>query len=172
MPPTAFASSEPLDVRAAPLRYPRPSRLAAPLKVAPPKAAAAAERLGLVTVGALLEHLPSDRRAARTVAALAIEETATVVVEVRAISSRTVRRRGMKPLVEATVGDGTGTMKATFFNQPWLERRYRPGTRLMLTGKYQGRRGFRVQAHAPTGEAVAADGWERVQEPGPGGGPE
>ena len=37
-------------------------------------------------------------------------------------SSRPVRRRGMKPLVEATVTDGTGVMKATFFNQPWLAR--------------------------------------------------
>ena len=37
-------------------------------------------------------------------------------------------------------------MKVTFFNQPWLERRYRPGTRLLLTGKFQGAsRGFRVQ---------------------------
>ena len=33
---------------------------------------------------------------------------------------RPVRRRGMKPLVEATVADATGVMKATFFNQPWL----------------------------------------------------
>ena len=46
-----------------------------------------------------------------------------------------MRRRGMKPLVEARVADETGTMPVTFFNQPWLERRYRPGTRLLLTGK-------------------------------------
>ena len=52
----------------------------------------------------------------------------------------------MKPLVEATVADATGVMKATFFNQPWLERQYRPGTRLMLTGKYQARNRFRVNA--------------------------
>ena len=35
-------------------------------------------------------------------------------------------------------------MKATFFNQPWLERKYRPGTRLMLQGKYEARNRFRV----------------------------
>ena len=81
------------------------------------------------------------------------------MAEVRSISSRSVRRRGMKPLVEAVVADATGTMKATFFNQPWLERKYRPGTRLLLQGKYQGRNRFRVSFHAPTGEAVgAADG--------------
>ena len=66
------------------------------------------------------------------------DETATVIVEVRSITARPVRRRGMKPLVEAVVADGSGVMKATFFNQPWLADRYRPGTRLMLRGKYQG----------------------------------
>ena len=47
-------------------------------------------------------------------------------------------------------------MVVTFFNQPWLERRYRPGTRLLLTGQVPGpRRGFRVNEHAETGELVA-----------------
>ena len=60
----------------------------------------------------------------------------------------------MRPLVEATVADETGLMGATFFNQPWLEKKYRPGTRLALTGKYEGRNRFRVQQHAPTNEAA------------------
>src|SRR3954451_9072520 len=160
--PTVFASSEPLSERelhsAGPPRYPRPSRLATPLPVKPAKAPAAAERLGLLTVGDLLEHLPRDRSSARTIAALAPEETATVVVEVRSISSRPVRRRGMKPLVEAVVGDETGTMKATFFNQPWLTGKYPPGTRLLLQGKYQARNRFRVSFHAPSADALGAEG--------------
>ncbi len=160
VPPTAFASSETLPDEAlhaaGPPRYARPSRLRTPLPVTPAKAAAAAERLGLNTVGDLLEHLPRDRQDARTIAALSPEETATVVVEVRSIRSRPVRRRGMKPLVTAVVADATGTMEATFFNQPWLERKYTPGTRLLLSGKYQARNRFRVQFHAPTGEEVAS----------------
>jgi len=44
-------------------------------------------------------------------------------------------------------------MKATFFNQPWLAQRYRPGTRLVLHGKYEGRNRFRVANHATTDEA-------------------
>jgi len=87
VPPTAFTSAEPLsddELRAAgPPRYPRPSRLATPLEVTPAKAAAAAERLGLNTVGDLLEHLPRDRQSARTIAELAMDEVATVVVQVR-----------------------------------------------------------------------------------------
>jgi ATP-dependent DNA helicase RecG len=157
--PTAFGTSEPLPRRRledAPVRsYPRPSRLAARLEVESAPAARGARSLGLETVGDLLEHLPRDRREARTVAALVPGEAATVVVEVRRIRSRPVRRRGMRPLVEATVADATGPMKAAFFNQPWLEGKYRPGTRLVLHGKYQGRSRFSVQGHAPTSDAVA-----------------
>ncbi len=137
------------------------------------KAEKAARKLELFTVGDLLEHIPRDRRAARTIDQLVDGETATVLVEVRSIKSRQVRRRGMKPLVEARVSDETGTMGVTFFNQPWLERRYKPGTRLLLTGKYQGQRGFRVNEHAETGELVstgedmatypASDGLSSVQ---------
>jgi ATP-dependent DNA helicase RecG len=159
--PTAFAAPDPLDDAAltrAPVHLPRPSRLEQPLDVpGGPKAAAAAASLELHTVGDLLRHLPRESGEARTIAALTLDETATVLVEVRSIRSRPVRRRGMKPLVVATVADATGVMEATFFNQPWLERHYRPGTRLMLTGKPQSRGRFRVNHHAVT-EAVAAVG--------------
>jgi ATP-dependent DNA helicase RecG len=163
---TAFASSDPLDpseLSDAPVRYPRPSRLRAPLSLPGPKAQRAAETLGLATVGDLLLHLPRDRREARAVADLVPGDSATVVVQVRSISSRSVRRRGMRPLVEAMVADDSGAMKATFFNQPWLEQRYPVGTRLALHGKFEGRRGrgaggqFRVQAHARTNEAAGGD---------------
>ena len=161
MTPTSFASSTPLaraEIEAAAVRYPRPSAIRVPLDVPGAKAEQAAAALGLNTVGDLLEHLPRDRRQARTVAELSPGETATVVVEVRNISSRSVRRRGMRPLVEATVADDTGPVKATFFNQPWLVRQYPPGTRLVLHGRYQARNRFAVQTHARTNEALAGSG--------------
>ncbi len=163
----AFAGRQELDIatlRDAPVRWPRRVRLDEPLIAPSPRAAEALEALGLRTVGDLLAHLPRAGGEARTIAALVPEETATVLVEVKSISSRPVRRRGMKPLVEATVADATGVMRATFFNQPWLERQYRPGTRLMLQGKAQGRGRFRVGDHAPT-EEVAATGDAVAQYP-------
>ncbi|HEY4279570.1 MAG TPA: ATP-dependent DNA helicase RecG, partial [Conexibacter sp.] len=101
-----FASADPFDdaaLRAAPLRLPRPSRLATPLDAPGPRAARALEALGLATVGDLLNHLPRARGEARTVDTLEYDETATILVEVRGISSRPVRRRGMRPIVEALV---------------------------------------------------------------------
>jgi ATP-dependent DNA helicase RecG len=166
-PPLAFAEGHELtadELWRAPVRTPRPSRLAEPLDIKPPTAQAAAESLGLETVGDLLNHLPRATGEARTIAELALDENATVLVEVKSITSRPVRRRGMKPLVEATVSDGTGIMKATFFNQPWLSAAYPVGTRLMLSGKYQGQNRFRVNQHAKT-DAVAAVGSEAAQYP-------
>ena len=149
---------------AAPLRWPRPSRLEAPLAVASAKTAAGLHALGLSTVGDLLVHLPRASRETRTVAALRAGEQATVAVAVGTIAMRAVRRRGMRPLVEATVLDATGSMRATFFNQPWLVKRYPPGTRLLLHGKADARGGFRVSHHALSCEAAVVCG-----APGDGG---
>ncbi|MHB1570783.1 MAG: ATP-dependent DNA helicase RecG, partial [Solirubrobacteraceae bacterium] len=161
MVPVAFATSQPLDVAAldgAPVRWPRPSRLATPLRFENQRAGRAAASLGLTTVGELLEHLPRDHRDARTIDQLAPGEVATVIGEVLRIAARPVRRRGMRPLVEATLGDGSGTLVATFFNQPWLVGRYPPGTRLVLHGKFEARNRFRVQAHAKTSATGSPDG--------------
>ena len=157
---TAFASRDELDRAAledAPLRWPRPSRLAEELEVPGQKAAEAARGLGLYTLRDLLGHLPRAGGEARTIGTLGPGDVATVIVEVRTIRSRPVRRRGMRPLVVATVADATGPMEATFFNQPWLVGRYRPGTRLLLHGKYEGRNRFRVTTHAMTTEATGGE---------------
>src|SRR3984957_541372 len=154
--PMAFGDRRVLprsELLAAPLRWPRPSRLDEQLALPRGKLADGMSALGVSTVGELLEHLPRDSRESRTIAALRAGEQATVAVQIRAIGSRPVRRRGMRPLVEATVFDATGTMRATFFNQPWLTERYPPGTRLLLHGKADGRGGFSVAHHAPTAEA-------------------
>jgi len=161
--PLQFASAEPFEadqLAQAPVHLPRPSRLAEPLPGATdlgPRAARALETLGLHTVGDLLEHLPRARGEARTVATLQRGETATVLVEVKRIDTRSVRRRGMKPRVAATVADATGSMEVSFFNQPWLAQRYPPGTRLLLTVRTDPRGRTSVTAHSPTDLQVAAD---------------
>jgi ATP-dependent DNA helicase RecG len=173
--PRAFASNRPLglaELLAAPVRWPRPSRLREPLKAPARKAADGLGSLGLHTVGDLLEHLPRDLREARTVAALRPGEQATVAVQVRAIAARAVRRRKMRPLVEASVFDETGSMYAVFFNQPWLVEKYPPGTRLLLHGKAGSGGRFSVAHHAVGGELGAAElaGADGSAGVAPGGG--
>lgn len=151
--PRGFATGEPLDrgqLLRSPVRWPRPSRLDQQVPAPGPKAQAALESLGAATVGGLLEHLPRTSSVAKSIDELAIGESATVVATVESIRSRPVRRRGMRPMVEATVTDGTGKLKVAFFNQPWLVERYRPGTRLLVQGVVQPGGKLRLAGHAPT----------------------
>jgi ATP-dependent DNA helicase RecG len=150
--PFQFAARERFtdaELAEAPLRsIPQPSRLARPLEARSKKAAAGLESLGLATVGDLLEHIPfrhEDRRDARPVATLGKGEEATVIVDVKKIANR--RTRYGKTLQEATVADETGPMKAVWFNQPWLVDRLPPGTRVVLRGKQDNRKSFRVSSH-------------------------
>jgi ATP-dependent DNA helicase RecG len=152
-PPCELGGREPLarrELLAAPLRPPRPSRLQRPLKGSAPKPAGALQTLGIATVGDLIEHLPRQLRASRTVQTLRPGEQATIAVQVSSIKRRTIRRRGGRSLtlVEAKVFDHTGETSATFFNQPWLAERYVEGTRLLLHGSLRPRRGFAVAHHA------------------------
>jgi ATP-dependent DNA helicase RecG len=158
--PVGFADALPLtrtQMLAAPVRWPRPSRLAEPLDIPAGKTTEGMAALGIETIGDLLEHLPRDHREARMVAALREGEQATVAVQVRSIASRAVRKRGMRGLVEASVFDESGSMRATFFNQPWLASRYPPGTRLVLHGKADRGGRFRVSHHAIGSEMAPAE---------------
>jgi ATP-dependent DNA helicase RecG len=145
-----------VQLLAAPVRWPRPSRLRAELELPTKKLAEGLAALEVGTLGELLEHLPRDHREARTVRDLRPGEQATVAVRVRSIAGRQVRRRGMRGIVEARVFDHTGSMLVTFFNQPWLVKSYPPGTRLVLHGKADAGGRFRVAHHA-VGSDVGPD---------------
>src|SRR5688572_11718092 len=137
---------------AAPVSAPRPRLLTAPitaLEGVGPAAARNAAKLGLASVGDLLEHLPFDHRdyeRTRTVAELAIGEEATVSVRVRSARVRPTRRRRLT-ILEAQVADDTGPLKAVWFNQAYLAEQLTEGVGLLLRGRLEAGRGgptFRV----------------------------
>jgi ATP-dependent DNA helicase RecG len=109
-------------------------------------------RLGIVTVGDLLAHRPRRYETAaeeRTIATLFGEDEAVLDVIVRRVSAR---RRGRLHILTAHVVDATGEIRATWFNQPWLEPKLTPGTRVRMRGK-QNRFGFQVSSF-DLGDAV------------------
>jgi ATP-dependent DNA helicase RecG len=74
---------------------------------------------------------------------LQVGEEALVLVTVERSSLRRTRGRPPKVLVTVDVGDASGKLRVTFFNQAWRERQLRPGTEAALFGKlemYAGRR--------------------------------
>ncbi len=135
------------ELRAAPSHYPRPSRLTRELEIKPPKAAKAAEQIGLTTIGSLFTRLPfrhDDRGDIQQVALLRKGEDATVAVEIERISKRQAYNRARLTIVEAKASDETGSVKAVWFNQPWLVGKLSAGDRVVLHGRFEGARGFRV----------------------------
>src|SRR4029453_11724554 len=76
------------------------------------------------------------------IADLGGDEEVAIRGEVLSISKR---RRGRLQMLTARVSDGTATISATWFNQPWLERQLQPGTPVRLRGR-QGRDGFDVRS--------------------------
>ena len=151
------------DLLAAPVHWPRPSVLEVSLsglKGIGPKTAETAAEAGIHTVGDLLYRVPRRHRdlRIRQLGNLEPGETATVQVEVQGSQPRPFRK-GRLRMVSVKVGDGTGHVRATWFNQPWVASKLTPGTQLLITGKYSGR-GFAVNE------------WEMVsgpQDPRPDG---
>jgi ATP-dependent DNA helicase RecG len=143
------------ELLAAGVHWPRPSVLEAglgALRGVGPKTAETAAGAGLHTVGDLLFHVPRRHRdlRVRELGEVSPGETATVLVEVLGSRPRPFRR-GRLRMVSVKVGDASGHVRATWFNQPWVASKLDPGTRLLITGK-RSDKGFAV------GEWELADG--------------
>ena len=170
----SFAGASRVDrarLRQAPVHWPRPSVLDVSLRalegVGPRLAEAAAEG-GISSVGDLLMRFPHSHRD-RTIEPLGVLEPgrrATVAVEVLGARPSQFRRRGLS-ILSVKVGDQSGSIRATWFNQPWVGAKLTPGTALLLTGS-RDKRGFRVSEH----EFVEADPRASGEPPqeGPRGG--
>ncbi|HEU4737882.1 MAG TPA: ATP-dependent DNA helicase RecG [Solirubrobacterales bacterium] len=147
------------ELLAAPVHWPRPSVLEvglSALKGVGPKTAEAAAAAGLRTVGDLLYHVPRRHRdlSIRQLGEVQPGETATVQVEVQGSQPRPFRR-GRLRMVSVKVGDETGHVRATWFNQPWVAAKLVPGTALLITGK-RSDKGFAVSEWELTSGAPEA----------------
>lgn len=134
----------------APVHWPRPSALEVSLEALEgvgSKLAEAAAEAGVRTVGDLLWRVPHSHRDRSVVPVAELEpgRQATVRVEVLADPGRPFRRRGLS-ILTVKVGDESGTVRATWFNQPWVARKLTRGARLVLTGS-RDKRGFRVSEY-------------------------
>ena len=147
---------------------PRPEALALGVETLPgvgPTARKRLARLGLVTVADVLAHRPRRYEHAapdRTISQLFGDEEATLDVVVRRASGR--RARGRLHLLTAHVADGTGELRATWFNQPWLEAKLTAGTRLRIRGK-SNRYGFHVESYDLGDASETADFRPSIRRP-------
>ncbi len=115
-------------------------------------------RLGLATVRDVLEHRPRRyETAADEVSIGSLREGEEVVITGRVLNveKRPLRGRRRTRIV-ARVDDGTAPVSVTWFNQPWLADRLKPGTEVRLRGKL-GRWGFEPRSYDIGETSATAD---------------
>ncbi len=95
-------------------------------------------RLGVETVGDLLYHFPhryDDYSKLKTISQLMYGEEVTLLVTVCEAKTRAIRNK-MK-ITTVLLADMTGTIQATYFNQPWLQQQFKSGRRIIVSGRVE-----------------------------------
>ena len=98
------------------------------------------ERLGIKTLEDLLYYFPwryEDRKNFKKIRDLSYGNLETVVGEVIATKVITTWKKGMK-IFELTVTDNTGFLKCKWFNQPYMEKYFKKGQKVILSGVVKG----------------------------------
>jgi len=119
-----------------------PAALNAPLTVlhgVGPRNASSLEKLGLYTLGDMLYYFPrryDDYSQLKPIHRLMYGEQVTVIGMVQSIAGRNVRG-GKMQIVEAIISDGTGAIRLTWFNQPWLTNRLKEGMAISVSGRIE-----------------------------------
>ncbi|MBA3231504.1 MAG: ATP-dependent DNA helicase RecG [Acidobacteria bacterium] len=109
------------------------------LKGVGPRRAADLLRVGLATVEDLLYRFPiryEDRGSFATISTLRPGASASIAAEVVGCGVRPTRRPRFR-IFELLVRDATGSLRAVFFNQPFLADVFRPHQRVILFGKLE-----------------------------------
>ena len=118
----------------------QPAALSASTTVLPgigPRYSKALATLGLHTLGDMLYYFPrryDDYTQLKPIQRLRYGDEVTVIGTVRSISSRPARGR-ISHITEAIINDGSGSLRVTWFNQPWIGRQLLEGTQIVLSGK-------------------------------------
>jgi ATP-dependent DNA helicase RecG len=93
-------------------------------------------RLGINTVRDLLFTFPrrhDDYSQLKSIGSLWFDEDVTIIGTVEDVRTRQIRN-GKMTLVEATISDISGSIRATWFNQPWMEGQLSSAKQVVLSG--------------------------------------
>jgi len=102
-----------------------------------PKTAQTLENLGFRTLEDLLYHFPrryDDYSHLKPINRLQYGDELSIIGMVTSSILRTIKG-GKMTILEAVITDGTGSLRVSWFNQPWLEKSIHKGAQLVLSGK-------------------------------------
>ncbi len=114
--------------------------LGAPLQIIPnvgPAKSGSLAKIGLFTLEDLLYYFPrkyDDYRDLQPINRIEYNQKVTAIGSVKTIHTRSARNNKIK-ITEVILDDGTGTLRITFFNQPFLYKRLYKGAQIVVSGK-------------------------------------
>jgi ATP-dependent DNA helicase RecG len=115
------------------------------------------KRLQVETIGDLLYFFPrrhDDYSKLKPIRNLQYGEQVTIIGTIR--STKVKRIRGGSVIVNTVIADGSGSLQATWFNQPYLADQFKRGRQIVLSGKVDEYLG-RVVMSGPAWEPLEPD---------------
>jgi ATP-dependent DNA helicase RecG len=114
-------------------------------------------KLGISTIRDLLTAYPfryNDFSRVIPIAQTPLGERSSVLGTVIEVKVKRPRPRLM--VIEVSLNDGTATLIASWFNQPWIQKELEQGAKVILQGKVEHNYGFR-RMNSPLHTALSAD---------------
>lgn len=94
-------------------------------------------KLGMQTLGDMLYNYPrryEDYSLLKPIQSLMFNDVVTVLGSIQSVTNRPIRG-GKQSIVEVIITDGTGSLRISFFNQPWLLNRFKKDDMISVSGK-------------------------------------
>ena len=123
-----------------------------------PKHASDLANLGMQTLGDMLYYFPrryEDYSQLKPIKSLFYGDVVTVLGTVQSVHTRPIKG-GSKSIVEIVISDGTGSLRLSFFNQPWLANKTKNGDAIAVSGKVDQYLG-RLVMNSPDWEPVEVE---------------
>ncbi len=123
-----------------------------------PRHAETLGKLGMQTLGDMLYYYPrryDDYSQLKPIKDLFYGEQVTVIGTIQSVHTRPIRG-GKASIVETIISDGTAGLRLSFFNQPWLANRLKPGDAVSVSGKVDQYLG-RLVMNSPDWESVEVE---------------
>jgi ATP-dependent DNA helicase RecG len=102
-----------------------------------PRHAESLASLGMNDLGDMLYYFPrryEDYSQLKPIKSLFYGDVVTVLGTVQSVHTRPIRA-GKSSIVEVIISDGTGSIRISFFNQPWVANRLKQGNAISVSGK-------------------------------------
>ncbi len=123
-----------------------------------PKHAETLVGLGMQTLGDMLYYFPrryEDYSQLKPIKNIFYGDVLTVIGTVQSVHTRPIKG-GKSSIIEVVISDGTGSLRISFFNQPWLANRFKQGEAISVSGKVDQYLG-RLVMNSPDWEPVEVE---------------